>query len=96
MKNLIEKYGLTVLHSKVEATNLSRLYIEKGIIPASHTLDSIHVAMTSVYELEYIISYNFHHINRDKTKALTAIINNDEGYGLIIIATAKEVLEIDS
>ncbi len=93
MLNLIDTYSLTMLYPKPEVTRLRSLYIERGIIPASHTLDSTHVAITSVYELHCIVSYNFHHINRMKTKTLTSVVNTEEGYNSIMIATAEEVLE---
>lgn len=92
MLALIEKYNLKTLFSQPDAEILAEFYIERGIIPASHLFDSLHVAMASVYELDCIISYNFHHINRDKTRLLATMINNQEGYGGITIATAKEVL----
>ena len=92
MLALIEKYNLKTLFSQPDAEILAEFYIERGIIPASHLFDSLHVAIASVYELDCIISYNFHHINRDKTRLLATMINNQEGYGGITIATAKEVL----
>lgn len=95
MLALVKGYKLRVLSSNSEVERLGGLYIENGIIPASHVLDSLHVAMTSVYELDYIISYNFHHINRNKTRERTMIVNNEEGYGGIMITTAKEVLTDD-
>ena len=48
--------------------------------------------MASAYELDRVISYNFKHINRDKTRTLTADINRSKGYDSIIICTAGEVL----
>lgn len=95
MLALVKNYKLKVLSSNSEVERLGELYIENGIIPASHVLDSLHVAMTSVYEIDYIISYNFHHINRNKTRERTMIVNNEEGYGGIMITTAKEVLTDD-
>ena len=92
MLALIEKYNLKTLFSQSDAEILAEFYIERGIIPASHLFDSLHVAIASVYELDCIVSYNFHHINRDKTRLLATMINNQEGYGGITIATAKEVL----
>ena len=92
MLALIEKYEIKSLSSNHKVENLGELYIERGIIPASHLFDSLHVAMASVYELDCIISYNFHHINREKTRILTASIHKEEGYSGIIITDAKEVL----
>jgi len=41
----------------------------------------------------YIFSYNFHHINRNKTKKMTSVINIREGYKPITITIASEVVE---
>ena len=92
MLALVKKYNLTVLDSTPAAVHLGELYLARGIIPFSHRLDSLHIAMASAYELDCIVSYNFQHINRDKTRIRTMSVNNEEGYGGISISTAKEVL----
>ncbi len=89
---LVEEYRLNILNTSSKVRQLGELYIERGIIPASRLFDSLHVAMASVYELDCIVSYNFHHINRNKTRIMTASVNNEEGYGGIMIITAEEVL----
>ena len=81
--------------SKDEATILSELYIERGIIQVSKKFDSLHVATASVYEPDYIVSYNFHHINRNKTRVLSTLVNREEGYEAVMIATAEDVLNYD-
>lgn len=93
MLALIEDYQLNILNTSSKIRRLGELYIERGIIPASHLFDSLHVALASVYELDCIVSYNFHHINRNKTRIMTANINKEEGYGGIMIITAEEVLD---
>ena len=95
MLALTDKYGITVLDTKPEAVDLSKLYISNGVIPASHILDSAHIALAVIYEIDFVVSYNFHHINRDKTRRLTAILNQQKGYNSVNICTAKEVLSND-
>ncbi|MBQ3403022.1 MAG: PIN domain-containing protein [Synergistaceae bacterium] len=92
MLSLIEEYKPKNLENSSETKRLGRLYVEKGVIPASHIFDSLHIAIASVYELDCIVSYNFHHINRNKTRLMTASINREEGYSGIMIVTAEEVL----
>ncbi len=92
MLALIDDYGIKSLDSNSKSKRLGEIYIEKGVIPSSHFFDSLHIAVASIYELDCIISYNFHHINRNKTRIMTASINNEEGYGGIMIVTAKEIL----
>lgn len=95
MLSLIEDYKPKILENSSKAKHLGQLYIENGIIPASHLIDSLHVAIASVYELDCIVSYNFHHINRNKTRFMTASINKEEGYSGIMIVTAEEVLSFE-
>ena len=92
---LIKDYKIKVLNSNSEVMRLGELYMKKGVIPASQRFDSLHVAMTSVYELDCIISYNFQHINRNKTRVMTLKLNKEEGYNGIMIMTAKEILDND-
>ena len=92
MLALIEKYNLAHLDITPEVVRLGKLYITKGIIPVSHRLDSLHIAIASVYGLDCVVSYNFKHINRNKTRRLTASVNNGEGYNGVLICTAKEVM----
>ena len=95
MIQLIELYGVTLLEPLPKISCLAESYIESGIIPASHLYDSLHIAAAVIYELDCVISYNFHHINRFKTKLLTAGVNNREGYGAVTICTAGEVLHYE-
>ena len=93
MLALIQRYGIRVLETSKEADRLADAYIQQGVIPERFRFDSTHIACASVYGLDYVLSYNFKHINRTKTKLLTARINQNEGYGSVIICTAKEALE---
>ena len=95
MLALTDKYGITVLDTKPSVVYLSRLYLDNGVIPSTHILDSTHVALAAVYELDLVVSYNFKHINRDKTRRLTGVINRQQGYEAIVICTAKEVMSND-
>jgi hypothetical protein len=72
---------------------LADLYVARNVIPERFRFDGSHIAAASVHGLDYVLSYNFKHINRAKTKLLTSRINIEEGYGPIVICTAKEVLD---
>ena len=95
MLGLIEAYNIEALSYHNEAARLAKIYIEAGAIPPSHLLDSLHVAAAAVYSLDCVISYNFKHINRNKTRLRTTKLNNENGYGGVVICTAKEVLDND-
>ena len=93
MMSLIEEYNITLLPITDESDRLADVYISESIFPARFRIDGAHVAIASIHGLDYVLSYNFQHINRAKTKLLTGRINNREGYGTVLICTAKEVLD---
>ncbi len=94
MMSLIGDYGITELAPKSEITELAEEYIKAGAVPQSQVYDSLHIAFASVHGLNAVVSYNFHHINRNKTKTLIPLINEKHGFkGMIMFFTAKEVFE---
>jgi len=93
MLALIEEYGINLLPTTDESDQLADLYISEGIIPAKFRLDGAQIALSSIHGLDYVLSYNYQHINRAKTKLLTGRINHEKGYGTVVICTAKEVLD---
>ena len=93
MLALIEKYGITLLDFEDEAIRLANLYVENKIIPSKYLLDGAHIGISSFHNLDCVLSFNFQHINKLKTKEMTALVNLREGYKGIIICTPMEVLE---
>ena len=92
MLNLIEKYGISVLEIDQKAYDLSEIYVDMGIIPIKYRIDGIHIAMAAVYNMDCIVSLNFRHINKLKTKMATEIVHRMKGYSNPYICTPMEVL----
>jgi len=93
MLALITEYNITVLPASDEADILADIYIDERIISDTHRYDSLHIAVTTTNDLEYIFSLNFKHINKIKTKTMTSLINIREGYKPIVIASPMEAIE---
>ena len=91
MLTLIEKYGIYVLKANYEVDNLANVYIEHKVIPLKYFLDAAHIANATVNNLDSIMSFNFKHINKKKTKIMTKEINLSMGYKEIKICTPKDV-----
>jgi len=92
MLALIGEYDIKVLDYSDEAEDLADVYIKEGVVPASKKLDSLHISIATVNDLQFIFSFNFQHINRVKTKTMTSIINTREGYKPITITVPSEVV----
>jgi hypothetical protein len=91
MPGLIERYAVIVLPANEEADNLAEIYTAQGIIPAKYKTDGVHIAIASINNLDMIVSMNFQHIVKRKTKIGTAAINALYGYPAIEIFTPMEV-----
>jgi len=90
---LINQYNITVLALNSEAEQLADIYIEQGIIPLKYRTDGIHIAVAALNDLDIIVSLNFQHIVKRKTKIGTGNINALNGYRAVEICTPMEVNE---
>ena len=95
MLDLIDEYKIKVLGDTDEILALAKDYIAKGVIPKSSVYDARHIACASINGIEHIISLNFSHINRLKTKEQVPAVNKLNGYnGEITINTPMEIIEV--
>ncbi len=93
MIGLIGEYDIVVLELSEEIERLARIYVQAGIIPEKFMADGLHIAATTVNDLDMILSLNFKHIVKKKTMELASFVNIREGYRSIGIFTPMEVVE---
>jgi hypothetical protein len=93
MIELIQDCAIIVLEVEKPAYELADTYIELGIIPARFRLDGVHIAMAALNDMDCIVSLNFHHINKLKTKTATDIIHRMRGLSSPYICTPMEVVD---
>ena len=93
MLELIEKYKIITLNISEESDRMADLYVQNKIIPLKYRLDAAHIAIASIHGLDCVLSFNFEHINKLKTKRMTELVNLNEGYKGITICTPMEVLD---
>jgi predicted nucleic acid-binding protein len=95
MLNLIKHYRITMLYTSADVIQLAERYIANNIIPKKKRIDALHIAIASVNELDIIMSFNFKHINKLKTKTLIPAVNQLSGYRVIYIAQPEEVFDFE-
>lgn len=78
-----------------ECYELAAEYIKRGIIPDKYEDDAFHIAVASVNDLDAIISWNFKHIVKLKTKKEVAGTNLLLGYKELEIYSPMEVIDND-
>ena len=82
-----------VLSVDEEIDTLADKYIEEGVIPVVYRDDALHIALASVKGLDILISWNFRHLVKHKTRIQVAGVNTMLGYKAIDICTPWEVIE---
>jgi hypothetical protein len=92
MLKLISEYGIKTLEIDDDVSELAESYINAEIIPPNYAYDAIHVAVSAVNNMDCIVSLNFRHINKLKTKNAARAINLLKGYSAPDICTPMEVI----
>ncbi len=82
-----------VLAVDEEIDGVADKYIEEGIIPTVYRGDALHIALTSVEGLDILVSWNFRHLVKHKTRIEVTGVNTLLGYKAIDICTPWEVIE---
>jgi len=94
MKALIMEYGIQVLDISDKEDRLADLYIQERALSSAHISDAMHIAITAVHGLDFIVSLNFAHIARSWTIERVRRVNKREGYAAVGIYKPAEVLEL--
>lgn len=84
--------GIEVLPVTEEVEALAQKYLDEGIFPKKKRLDAQHVAVASVNKVDFIISWNFEHIVRVRTRELVEAANILLGYPTPEIVVPEEVV----
>jgi len=95
MLNLLGQYHIEVLDTSDEIDQLAEKYITENIIPRKKNIDALHIAAASVHGLDMILSFNFKHINKFKTKTMIPAVNQLSGYRSLYIAQPEEVIDFE-
>jgi hypothetical protein len=90
---MIAIQGLPVLNVDNEVERLASELIIKGAVPKKSLEDAVHIAVASVNAIDFIVTWNFKHINNPfmKQQIRTVIVNL--GYAMPEICSPEELLE---
>jgi len=81
----------TVLPVTAEAEALADEYVGREIFPRGARADAVHVAVATIHGVAILVSWNFRHMVRLRTRQLLAAINPLLGYPVLQIVSPLEV-----
>jgi len=90
MRGIIDT--LRILPDDDVIEQLSKEYMRHGAIPEGYPEDAYHVAIAVVNNLDIVLSWNFRHIVRRKTKDIVNMVNTINNFQHIEIMTPAELL----
>lgn len=94
-KNRLEVVGsLPRLLVTDQATTLARSILSEGFLPQKAFPDALHIAIATVHQIEYLLTWNCKHIANVEVLPRIANLCEDLGLTLPIICTPEELLGV--
>lgn len=88
-RKLVANMGLLRFNKKVR--DLANAYINRGVFPEKYIDDALHVAIATYHDISYVVSWNFEHLVKVKTRKTVNLVNILEGYKEIEIISPQEL-----
>lgn len=70
LEGLLRECNSLMLEIDSEVQELAERYIKEGIIPERYRSDALHIAVAVINGIEVIVSWNFEHIVKLKTRVM--------------------------
>ena len=90
MKDTISGFSVIDLTDAMEM--LAKEYILYDALPKSYSEDAYHIAAAVISEMDYLLSWNFRHIVRNKTRDIVRMVNTMKDLKYVGIITPAELL----
>ena len=84
--------GIPLLAVTDSAVELSKKLLEKGALPPKATDDALHIALTSVHNIDYLLTWNCRHIDNAENKPIVRSVVTINGYNCPEICTPQELM----
>ena len=92
----INKYPIKIIEieKKSEVAQLAERYILAGIIPEKKIMDALHVAVCTVYNINFLVSWNFKHLaNINKEYRIKSVNYQNLYFNELRIITPLELID---
>ena len=90
MKDEISQFSLLTISDEIE--ELTQEILQSNAINKVYSEDAYHIAIAIINEMDFLLSWNFRHIVRKKTKDIIRMITTLNNLRQIEIITPAELL----
>ena len=82
---------LPILEINDAAEQLAKRLLDEGTIPAGNPEDALHISLATVHGMDYLLTWNFRHINNAEMKARIRAVIEAAGYESPVICSPEEL-----
>jgi len=90
MIEVVSLFSIVSVSNEVE--RLTEKYINSGAVSREYREDAYHIAIATINEMDCLLSWNFKHIVRRKTRDIVRMVNSLDNLKSIEIMTPAELL----
>ena len=90
MQDAVLRFSVLTLTDDIEW--IVSEYIRHGAVPEGYPEDAYHIGIAVIKEVDYLLSWNFKHIVRRKTRDIVRMVNTLNNLRQIEIITPAELL----
>ena len=87
--------GIRVLPVTQDAADLARVLVATGLVPSIASPDAVHIAIASVYEIDFLVTWNFKHIANPHIRERMRSKIGDSGFRMPVMCSPEELLNDD-
>ena len=91
-KRMLAMSDFTVLPINDDVKLLAKLFLSKQVIPEKCPEDALHIAVAAINNIEFIVTWNFKHINNPFTYKRIEKIIQDAGYNSPVMCSPEEFI----
>ena len=86
--------GIPQLEISDEVVALSEALLDAKALPQKAVGDSLHIALSAVHGLDYLLTWNYRHIDNAETKPIVRAVCLENGYAYPEICTPQELMGV--
>ena len=78
-----------------EAESLAFALLASNAVPANSIRDALHIAIAAVQGIDYLVTWNFRHINNASTRTMVANVVSNSGLVCPVLCSPEELMGED-
>ena len=83
--------GFPILEMNDSAEALAQMLVEEGHIPIDSVEDALHIALATVHGMDFLLTWNFRHLNNAQMKTRIRTAVESAGYTCPVICSPEEL-----